>query len=143
MISTTVKTILSLFCRHGFKRQFPRHSWPGNRRRIPYSPWPLKAGYTAHSALEHHTGDQSAQLPPHRNAGFIPCRWTSINPLRDAIGLRQSRVSTARGSVLHAIEARPQALTSSIHPKLGVRSKHQRLHRCARLRIFRPVLGIA
>lgn len=60
---------------------------------------------------------------------------------KDAIGVPRMQVSTAGGSVLHAIEARPRALTSSIHPKLGVRSKHQRLHRYALLRIFRPVLG--
>jgi len=80
---------------------------------------------------------------PHRNTGFILHRRTSINPRRDAIGVPRMQVSTAGGSVLHAIEARPRALTSSIHPKLGVRSKHQRLHRYALLRIFRPVLGIA
>ena len=143
MISTTVKTILSLFCRHGFKSQFPRHSWPGNRRRIRYSPWPLKAGYTAHSVSEQREGDQflTGSSAPH--CRFHPVPLDIHQPQRDAIGVRQSRVSTARGSVLHAIEARPQALTSSIHPKLGVRSKHQRLHRYARLRIFRPVLGIA
>ena len=83
----------------------------------------------------------AAQFPPHRNTGFILYRKASINR-NDAIGAPRIQVSTARGSVLHAIEARPQALTSSIHPKLGVRSKHQRLHRYALLRIFRPVLGI-
>ena len=102
-----------------------------------------KAGYTAHSVSEQREGDQflTGSSAPH--CRFHPVPLDIHQPQRDAIGVRQSRVSTARGSVLHAIEARPQALTSSIHPKLGVRSKHQRLHRYARLRIFRPVLGIA
>ena len=40
----------------------------------------------------------------------------------------------------HAIGARPESLTPSIHPKLGVKSRHQGLHRCALHRIFRPYL---
>ena len=42
--------------------------------------------------------------------------------------------------MLHAIGARPESLTPSIHPKLGVKSRHQGLHRCALHRIFRPYL---
>lgn len=79
-------------------------------------------------------------LSPHRITGFTPVRRSSINSRRNAIGVPQIRVSTAIGSVFHAIETRPKALTPSTHPKLGVRSKHQRLHRCALERIFRPVL---
>lgn len=86
-------------------------------------------------------GGRTRAFTPHRNTGFILHRRASINQ-NDAIGAPRIQVSTAGGSVLHAIEARPRALTSSIHPKLGVRSKHQRLHRYALLRIFRPVLGI-
>ena len=49
------------------------------------------------------------------------------------------------GRMPHAIGARPESLTPSIHPKLGVKSRHQGLHRCALQRIFRPFLenGIA
>ena len=86
-------------------------------------------------------GGRTRAAAPHRIAGFILHRRASINRV-DVIGAPRIQVSTAGGSVLHAIEARPRALTSSIHPKLGVRSKHQRLHRYALLRIFRPVLGI-
>ena len=43
--------------------------------------------------------------------------------------------------MLHAIGARPGSLTPSTHPKLGVKSRHQGLHRCALQRIFRPSLG--
>ena len=46
------------------------------------------------------------------------------------------------GRMLHAIGARPGSLTPSTHPKLGVKSRHQGLHRCALHRIFRPYLGI-
>ena len=44
------------------------------------------------------------------------------------------------GRILHAIGVRPESLTPSIHPKLGVKSRHQGLHRCALHRIFRPYL---
>ena len=44
------------------------------------------------------------------------------------------------GRMLHAIGARPRSLTPSTHPKLGVKSRHQGLHRCALHRIFRPYL---
>ena len=44
------------------------------------------------------------------------------------------------GRMLHAVGARPGSLTPSIHPKLGVKSRHQGLHRCALHRIFRPYL---
>lgn len=63
--------------------------------------------------------------------------------IRKCIGAPQRQVSTAIGSVFHAIEKRPKALTPSTHPKLGVKSRHQRLHRYALRRIFRPALGTA
>ena len=44
------------------------------------------------------------------------------------------------GRMLHAIGARPESLTPSTHPKLGVKSRHQGLHRYALHRIFRPYL---
>ena len=44
------------------------------------------------------------------------------------------------GRMPHAIGARPLSLTPSIHPKLGVTSRHKGLHRCALRRIFRPCL---
>ena len=86
---------------------------------------------------------QSVPIPLslHRITGFTLVRRPSINLQGDAIGVPQSRVSTAIGSVFHAIETRPKALTSSTHPKLGVRSKHQRLHRCALRWLFRSILG--
>ena len=44
------------------------------------------------------------------------------------------------GRILHAIGVRPESLTPSTHPKLGVKSRHQGLHRYALHRIFRPYL---
>ena len=44
------------------------------------------------------------------------------------------------GRIPHAIGVRPLSLTPSIHPKLGVTSRHKGLHRCALRRIFRPCL---
>ena len=38
----------------------------------------------------------------------------------------------------HAITDRPTTLTPSISSRLGVSSQHQKLHRCALQRIFRP-----
>lgn len=71
---------------------------------------------------------KAAATPQYR---FHPAPLDIHQSQRDAIGVRQARVSTAAGSVFHAIETRPEALTPSTHPRLGVRSKHQRLHRCA------------
>ena len=150
MFSTAGNTILSLFCRYGFNRQFPR--FPGRENAGGYDIHHNHARQaTLHTAFcscappiflpRFRAGGRTRAVAPHRIAGFILHRRASINRV-DIIGAPRMQVSTAGGSVLHAIEARPQALTSSIHPKLGVRSKHQRLHRYALLRIFRPVLGI-
>ena len=46
------------------------------------------------------------------------------------------------GRILHAIGVRPRSLTPSTHPKLGVKSRHQGLHRYALYRIFRPYLVV-
>ena len=56
--------------------------------------------------------------------------------------LRRTRFRSPRkpGRMPHAIGARPRSLTPSTHPKLGVKSRHQGLHRCALHRIFRPYL---
>ena len=150
MFSTAGNTILSLFCSHGFNRQFPR--CPGREAVGGYDIHHNHARQaTLHTAFcscappifppRFRAGGRTRAVAPHRIAGFILYRTASINRV-DIIGAPRIQVSTAGGSVLHAIEARPRALTSSIHPKLGVRSKHQRLHRYALLRIFRPVLGI-
>ena len=61
--------------------------------------------------------------------------------------LHNSRSPQKKGRDLHAIGGRPFSAgvvttpSLSTHPKLGVRSRHQRLHSYALQRIFRPFLG--
>ena len=92
----------------------------------------LKAGYTAHSTR--------FCAPPCR---FRPSSYAKRLPSQEFSTSSQNTRSPRRtGRMLHAIGARPKSLTPSIHPKLGVKSRHQGLHRCALHRIFRPYLGI-
>jgi hypothetical protein len=46
-----------------------------------------------------------------------------------------------RGHHPHAIADCPIPLTPSTNPRLGVRSQHKGLHRCALQRLFRAVLS--
>ncbi len=80
-------------------------------------PAPRKAGYTVHSILPH--------------TGLI----LRSNPYID----HPVRSPRRTGQRPHAIADRPAFLTPSIDPRLGVESQHQKLHRCALKRIFRPV----
>ena len=83
-----------------------------------------------------HTAHDSA----HCLAGSYLIR-TRADPLRGLCRRRTSFRSPRKpGRMRHAIGARPRSLTPSIHPKLGVKSRHQGLHRCALHRIFRPYL---
>ena len=117
---------LILFCKHGFQEISPRAC--GHRNETRCSPFPscsLKAGYTAHSANMH------------RNAGSYLIRT------RSALWPHTHKKRSPRrpGRIFHAVEMRPESLTPSTHPKLGVKSRHQGLHRYALQRIFRPFLG--
>ena len=83
-----------------------------------------------------HTAHDSA----HCLAGSYLIR-TRSEPSRVIVRRRTSFKSPRKpGRMLHAIGARPESLTPSIHPKLGVTSRHKGLHRCALHRIFRPYL---
>ena len=83
-----------------------------------------------------HTAHDSA----HCLAGSYQAR-TRAEPSEVICRRRTGSRSPRRvGRMLHAIGARPLSLTPSIHPKLGVTSRHQGLHRCALRRIFRPCL---
>ena len=75
---------------------------------------------------------------------FIPDSYAKRLPKRSS-QLRRTRFRSPRkpGRMRHAIGARPGSLTPSIHPKLGVKSRHQGLHRYALQRIFRPFLKTA
>ena len=91
----------------------------------------FKAGYTAHSTR--------FCAPPCR---FLPDSYAKRLPKYGVPQLRRTSFKSPRkpGRMLHAIGARPRSLTPSTHPKLGVKSRHQGLHRCALHRIFRPYL---
>ena len=70
-------------------------------------PKPLKAGYTAHSFGPHTGSSQPVAL--HHPTGS----------------------PRSQGQRLHAFVDRPNFLTLSTNPRLGVSSQHQELHRCA------------
>ena len=91
----------------------------------------LKAGYTARST-------RFCALP----CRFIsrPVREVGFQPRSSQTSSHNTRSPRKPGRMPHAIGARPGSLTPSIHPKLGVKSRHQGLHRCALQRIFRPFL---
>ena len=101
------------------------------QHRSPFPTYSLKAGYTAHST----------------RFCALPCRFIPGSYANQASHSGSSQTSSHNtrsprkpGRMLHAIGARPGSLTPSIHPKLGVKSRHQGLHRCALHRIFRPYL---
>ena len=98
--------------------------------------------------LSQHTHSRQATLHTahdsvHRLAGSYQARTRSgFQTLEFSTSSHNTRSPRKPGRMLHAIEARPVTLTPSIHPKLGVKSRHKGLHRCALHRIFRPYLGI-
>lgn len=83
-----------------------------------------------------HTAHDSA----HRNAGSYQFRTRTGNK-RSLQPSHKSWSPRKPGRISHAIGMRPESLTPSTHPKLGVKSRHQGLHRYALQRIFRPFLG--
>ena len=124
--------ILSLFCKDDFQEQNHRCMATTTGGTFPF-PNILTQGRlrcTQHTilctALQVHT-----RLV--REEGFQT--WSSQTSSHNTRSPRKP------GRMLHAIGARPGSLTPSIHPKLGVKSRHQGLHRCALHRIFRPYLG--
>ena len=124
--------ILSLFCKDDFQEQNYRcmaitHSSTG----------PLSQ-HTHSRQATLHTAHDSA----HCLAGSYLVRTHSRLPIKGVLNLRRTKFRSPRkpGRMLHAIGARPESLTPSTHPKLGVKSRHQGLHRCALHRIFRPYL---
>ena len=122
---------LSLFCKDGFQKRFG--SCRGHRQTAAGSSFPtysLKAGYTAHS---------TRFCAPH--CRFIPSSCAKRLPQGEFSTSSHNTGSPRRpGRILHAIGVRPESLTPSTHPKLGVKSRHQGLHRYALHRIFRPYL---
>ena len=96
---------------------------------LPLPAYPRKAGYAAHStrfcAMQVHTCFVRGLRQPN---GMQPPSHNNRSPRKP-------------GRIFHAVGMRPGSLTPSTHPKLGVKSRHQGLHRYALQRIFRPFLG--
>ena len=121
---------LSLFCKHGFQERYRQSRGHHDRSTVPLSPHVHSRQATLHTAHD----------SAHCLAGSYLIR-TRTDPSRGFCRRRTSFRSPRKpGRMRHAIGARPRSLTPSIHPKLGVKSRHQGLHRCALHRIFRPYL---
>ena len=103
-------------------------------------PYPRKAGYIC-------TQRYGPGRPMHRIAGSSAVSYTGRKYRDGSTSVHKNRSPRKQGRVNHAIGDRPEsasargALPPSTHPKLGVSSRHQRFHRCALQRIFRPSLG--
>ena len=83
---------------------------------------------------------QHVNAPPYR---FNPVSYAVLLVHKMIRQLSHNNRSPRKpGRRSHAIENRPKSLTPSTHPKLGVKSRHQGLHRYALQRIFRPSLRI-
>ena len=124
--------VLSLFCKHGFQRRSQSLSGHNNKLHIPLSPHVHSRQATLHAAHD----------SVHCLAGSYPGPYAKrLPPSEFSTSSHNTRSPRKPGRMLHAVGARPRSLTPSIHPKLGVKSRHQGLHRCALHRIFRPYLG--
>ena len=122
---------LSLFCKDGFQKQY-RQALGRAPSRVVFFPRILTQGRlrcTQHTIL-----CTALQV-------LFPARTRKGLPPKEFANSSHNTGSPRKpGRMLHAIGARPESLTPSIHPKLGVKSRHQGLHRCALQRIFRPFL---
>ena len=121
---------LSLFCRYGFRKRYKSAKWPQCRNVVPSSPHIHARQATLHTAHDSaHCLAGSYQVRTQSEPRWVVCRC------------RTEEWSPRRaGRIPHAIGVRPLSLTPSIHPKLGVTSRHKGLHRWALRRIFRPCL---
>ena len=122
--------ILSLFCKHGFQKQLQKMSAHDTFCTVLF-PRMFTQGRlhcTQHVIL--------------RTALQVLTRLVREWVLdRSAPPSHNTRSPRKLGRILHAIGVRPESLTPSTHPKLGVKSRHKGLHRYALHRIFRPYLG--
>ena len=122
---------LSLFCKDGFQKQLRNLSGHNSIVHVPLSPHTHARQATLHTARD----------SAHRLAGSYPVRVRrGFHTLEFSTSSHNTRSPRKPGRILHAIGVRPESLTPSTHPKLGVKSRHQGLHRCALQRIFRPFL---
>ena len=107
---------------------------------IPHSPASRKAGYI-------YTQRYGPNGPMHRIAGSQSVSYTGRKYHSGSTSMHKNRSPRKQGRGIHAIGNRPEsasaknALPPSIHPRLGVSSRHQKFHRCALWRLFRSSLG--
>ena len=94
---------------------------------LPYPPNPRKAGYSAHSVTAVKPGSTALQV---HNLSRTQVDTTTGVRLRTTTGLHESRVGSSMPleGALNPQARGHSAPPSSTHPKLGVRSRHQRLH---------------
>ena len=94
--------------------------------------YPRKAGYSAHSVRASKEAGSTA-LQVYSSVSYTGRLTTMGVRLCTITGLHGSRVGFPMplGSALQPQAADKSAPTTSTHPKLGVRSKHQRFHSCA------------
>ena len=130
MISTAVKPSLSFFCSHGFK-EIALLPWPG----LSCISSPIRHTHAKQATL-HTAFTAQGRLAPHCRFSicFVDRSVTAKGVrLSTTAGLHECRVGSSMPleSALQPQAADKSAPTTSTHPKLGVRSKHQWLHSCA------------
>ena len=102
---------------------------------FPFPAGSRKAGYSAHSVHG---------LKPGSTAMQVHIRYrTTVGYRKGSSPLHNIQSPQRPGHLLHAIGDSPSAAgakspSHSIHPRLGVRSRHHGVHRYAKQRIFRP-----
>ena len=106
---------------------------------FPFPAGSRKAGYSAHSVHG---------LKPGSTAMQVHIRYrTTVGYHEGSSPLHNIQSPQRPGHLLHAIGDSPSAAgakspSHSIHPRLGVRSRHHGVHRYAKQRIFRPFLAV-
>ena len=126
---------LILFCKQSFKEISPKRQGHGAGRVAP-----LSRPVHARQATLHTAFTAYSRVAPQ-------CRFISgiVQKSLTTWGVRSCTISglhSSRVKDLYAIKDCPEAAgimpSPSIHPRLGVRSRHHGFHRCALQRIFRP-----
>ena len=120
----------SLFCKTGFSGRSRSPSRPGQRRVDPTFTSFTQGRLRLHTALRTQRRDA-----PH--CRFIICFVHGSAYHNGSTSTHKNRSPRKQGRGIHAIGNRPEsasaksALPPSIHPRLGVSSRHQKFHRCA------------
>ena len=130
----------SLFCKPGFRGRSRSALRPEYCRVDPPSTRLTQGRLRLHTALRAERLDA-----PH--CRFKSASYMNRNYRNGSTSMHKNRSPRKQGRGIHAIGNRPESasvkstLPPSIHPRLGVSSKHQKFHRCALWRLFRSSLG--